>query len=174
MNRSSLFAVLTLLLTAGCRHSANTHEASDKEARRQACASRPVVVAPWNVETVLVEEEEYRHLVKEIEAELSLALPDKIGELKKFKNVTVGTECTDGLRVEGRVVALVHKSRKYHYKIAARLVECSTDRLLHTVELEEIQKDVSTIASRLAESIAGELDDDDICAQLASAAPVTR
>ena len=163
--------LVLVLLLAGCAHNGSTaSENAATVARIEACSAREVVLMPWSSESTLVEEQEYRHLVKEVSDELAMSAQDRISALRKFARVSSGTECAQGIRVEGRVVSLIHKSRKYHYKIAGRILECGTERPLGSFEILEQNKDASSLAARLADSLASELDNDDICAQLAGQA----
>lgn len=162
----SMAVVVSLVLLAGCRKKSASdiaEEAAEADARR-ACQTHTVVLTPWAIESTLVEENEYRHLVKSISDEIGLGLQDRLGKLNKFARVVPGTECPSGVRIENRVVSLIHKKRRYHYKIAGRAVECGTERLLHTWEMLEEQKDVTEIAPRIAAEISEEIEDKVRCA----------
>jgi hypothetical protein len=168
MRLTSLLAVATLVLLAGCRPKTEAAMRSENDARR-ACQSTVLTLTPWNTETALVEESEYTHLVKQVADQISLSLRDRVDKMKKFDRVIDGASCTSGARVENRVVSLIHKRRKYHFRIAGRVVECGTERLLHTYELEQVEKGVENLAGELADDIAGKIDDDGICTALAAA-----
>jgi hypothetical protein len=147
-----------LVLLAGCRPKSPEEIAARDEARR-ACRSQPIVLTPWNIEGTLVEENEYRHLVKSVSDEIGLGLQDRVAKLDKFERVVTAPDCTFGVRVESRVVSLIHKRRHYRFKIAGRVVECGTEKLLHTFEREEENKEITEIAGRLADRITGEIED---------------
>ncbi len=123
---------------------------------------------PWSIDSALVEENEYRHLVKEVSDEIGLGLRDRVGKLGKFERVVAAAECTSGVRVESRVVSLIHHHRQYHFKVAGRVIECGTERQLHSFELEEESKEVASIAGRLADNITSELEEKVVCSRAAA------
>ncbi len=161
-----ILPIAVVNLVSACRHDSSAAN-SAMAARIRACQAQTLTVYPWAYEGALVEESQYQHLVKQVADELALNAPDRIIELRKFASVSQGTTCTSGLRLEGRVVSLIHKSRQFHYKVAGRLVDCTNEQPVGRFEVVESNKDISSMAAALADTVARELDDDDICAWLA-------
>ena len=169
LTRSLIAAAAFLVLS--CRHGRDSGDSSETAGAPDACKSQGLSVLPWNVDSAVVEEEKYRHLVKEISDQLAAALIDKLALTNKFDHVAKAAECSKGIRLEGRVVSLIHSKRQYHYKVTGRIVDCATDKPLHLLELEEITKEVADIAPDLAGDMTRQVERDFNCPAVAAVQP---
>jgi hypothetical protein len=155
--RPLALALLALLALPACRrHAPDSPQSAEAP---DACKRTPLTLYPMSTEATLVEEEKYQHLVQEISGQVNLALPDKVLDLRKFGQVTSAPQCPGGMRVETRLVSLIHKRREFHFKVAGKVFECGSEEFVHRFELEENNNEISEVADRLADAIANELTD---------------
>ncbi|RJQ20032.1 MAG: hypothetical protein C4560_05530 [Nitrospiraceae bacterium] len=92
-----------------------------------------VVIAPFTTDTVLVEEDRYRQMPQDIAISIPDRLKDQLSDRQIFKKVILSPECVENaLKVEGKLISLIHSMRTFHLGARWQLINCANNERLYS------------------------------------------
>ncbi|HEY3444959.1 MAG TPA: hypothetical protein VGK67_01295 [Myxococcales bacterium] len=149
------FALLALLalLALGSSLGACAHSGSS-ERDEDLCHSQMATLAPWPLDATVVGEDRYRQHVPTLSMATVEDLRDRLTRTHKFAQVGVGTTCSQGVMIEGRITSLMHRSRKFRLQASGRVVDCGTATVIQTFQEHVEEHEIDQIPLIFAKSFA--------------------
>ncbi len=137
-------------------NSSKAAEASDKDLLSR---FNTVVVIPFNANNTLVEEEKYASLPKQIAAQATESLKDRLSHIESLNKIVIGGDCTDGaIKIESRIITLSHYMGRFYVAVKGKVYDCATEGFLFEFEFKLDDRSASSFPEDLARKISNRVE----------------
>ncbi|HEX9021057.1 MAG TPA: hypothetical protein VF903_07335 [Nitrospirota bacterium] len=150
-----IFFAAVLFLCFGCVGSYNSY-LKPTAGCQPLSAFDTIIIAPFNGDAALVEEEKYEHLPREVARAASEQLKINIEEDHLFKKVLQSSNCADhAVKIDGSIYSLIHSRRTFHLGVRGQVVNCQTGESLYRFDNDDEQdSDIVILPRQIAEKIS--------------------
>lgn len=162
MNKNITICIVTVfLLFVGCTNINKTLRPTS--VCQPLSAFDTIIIAPINGDSALVEEEQYRHLPRDIALATTNSLKDQIEDAHIFKKVKQSSDCADhAIKIDAKIYSLIHHRRSFHVGIRGQILNCLTGESIYKFDSDdeqdsEIIKLPGQIADKLVDGIKTKL-----------------
>jgi hypothetical protein len=119
-------------------------------------AFNTLMIAPFNGDAALVEEEKYKGLPHDFAAETTKLLKEKIEESHLFNKVIQSPDCAENaIKIDGMIYSLDHSKGTFYVGNCGQIINCQNGEVLY--KFDNWDDILDSNSSRLPRQIADEL-----------------
>jgi len=123
-----------------------------------------IVIAPVNIDSVLVEEVIYKHLPKDIAVHINDKLKDELENSHSFNKIILSSDCSGkAIKVESKIDSLLNYRRDFHVMINEKILNCESGEYLYKFNLDESKEYIVDLSDKIARKIAAGINAKLIC-----------